>query len=217
MKKAGFDKDTGNLMFFPKDTTTYPQFEISNVLVTEQQEIDYLKNQIAGKKFKIENNVIVEIIKTQAEIDAYNLLQLQTVAKSTLKTERKKAQYENVTYKGKTYYATPTAQLNLFQAYFLAKELTETSLNWLDINNKQVSLTLIDALALIKLLRDKINGLYINEAIAQNIVTNATTTAQIQAVLSAGSYTATPPTTIEGSEGLFSGGDIAPANGTEQV
>lgn len=140
---------------------------------------------------------------SQAEIDAYNLTQAKVVTKSILETERKKAQYENITYNGKTFYATPTAQINLFQAYFLAKELSETSLNWLDINNQQVTLTLDDALALMKLLRDKINALYIAEAIVQNAVSTATTISQIEAVQLSGTYTPTTPTNTSGSGGLF--------------
>ena len=50
---------------------------------------------------------------TQAEIEAYKLSKVKKTASITLETARKKVQYENVTYKGKTYFATPTAQLNI--------------------------------------------------------------------------------------------------------
>ncbi|NBP03383.1 MAG: DUF4376 domain-containing protein [Proteobacteria bacterium] len=146
---------------------------------------------------------------TQAEIDAYKLSKVKKTASITIETARKKVQYENVTYKGKTYFATPVAQDNLFKAYFLAKEFNITSLNWLDVNNMQITLILPDALALLKLLYDKIQPLYINEAIAQNTIINATTVAQVEEVLSGGSYIVTPPT--NGNSGGL-GGDIPPSS-----
>lgn len=180
----------------------------------------FLHNKIKNQTVRFPNiNAIPEEytqingweMATQSQIDAYNLSQVKTKAESILTTKRKEKQYESVTYNGKTYLGSQMAQNNLFQAYFIAKELKETALNWLDINNQKVILTLADALVLIKLLRDKINTLYIQEAEKQNIVKDAVNVSQIEAVLPAGSYTPSMPTN-EAPDGAFNT-QLEPANG----
>ena len=183
----------------------------------------------SDSELPFENDATAYRNATQAEIDADKLVQAKTTAKSTLENARKKVQYENVTYKGKTYFATPTAQINLTTALLqlmlvILKEkniITDADLqkllkNWLDTTNEQVPLTGFDIDKLFNLIYNKVSPLYINEAIAQNAVVNATTVAQVGDVLSGGSYTVTQPTTTTGSESLFSG-DIAPSSGAESV
>jgi hypothetical protein len=159
---------------------------------------------------------------TQSEIDAYKLSKVKKTASITLETARKKVQYENVTYKGKTYFATPTAQINLTTTLLqlmliILKDkniITDADLqklpkNWLDTTNQQVSLTGVDIDKLFNLIYNNVSPLYINEAIAQNAVVNATTVAQVEEVLSGGSYTVTPPT--NGNSGGL-GGNVPPSS-----
>ncbi len=173
---------------------------------------------------KVINGILQPDTQTQAEIDADKLAEAKKTAKITIESARKKVQYENVTYKGKTYFATPTAQINLTTTLLqlmliILKEkniITDADLqklqkNWLNTTNEQVSLTGVDIDKLFNLIYNNVSPLYINEAIAQNTVVNATTVTQVEEVLSSGSYTVTQPTTTTGSESLF-GGDIAPSS-----
>ena len=231
MKKAGRDIDTGNLMFFPEDTTAYPQFEISSVLVTKQQEIDYLKKQIAGKKFKIENNAIVEIIKTQAEIDACNLAQGKQNAIATLKLNYINAQ--------KAIIQTNEGQFNID----LRGEEWKTDIHkqWTDANilGSAKMLNKITGVAT-SLTKDYWNNFYstYNEISVGNLQKLIQTTKQIENATSltalnsinlkpypavpvfdiagsvpGGSYTVTPPT--NGNSGGSLGGDSTLTNGVE--
>lgn len=229
MKKAGLDKDTGKLMFFPIDTTTYPKFEISNVLVTEQQEIDYLKQQIAGKKFKIENNAIVEIVKTQAEIDAYNLAQAKQNLSSAITQARKSKQVEPVEYNTNQFPAVDTAkthmngEINLALYAFCDQKfgaeftnfMKSRAATWTTVDGKNVNTNIDDLRTIGEKLRIKTRPLYTEEATTLNTIKNTTTQAQLNAITIPpifGTYTVTPPTTIDGSESLF-GGDSPLANG----
>lgn len=165
----------------------------------------YKENPQTGeiKEFDDINNIGMTytnwVTPTQAKIDAYNLLQVKTSAKSILETARKQKQYNSITYNGKNYYSTPNAQFNIFgaQLSLIIHILTEAGLmkpevlakfkqQWLDENDQKVILTGVDINSIFTSRFNEIGNLYIQEADKKNIVKDAVNVSQIEAVLQPG-------------------------------
>lgn len=94
-----------------------------------------------------------------------------------IEARRKELQYENITYNDMTFFGTENARDNLFKAAMILKGLGVTTLDWLDINNKPVTLSLDDANTIISMLMQRDNTLYLKES-RLKLKVNACTSAE---------------------------------------
>ena len=171
---------------------------------------------------------------TQAEMDAYNLAQNKQTLSSSVVQARKNKQAEPIQYNANQFPTSDTAKVHMngemnlalyafcnqkFGAEF-TNFMTSRAATWTTVDGKNVNTNIDDLHTIAEQIRMKTRPLYTEGATILNQIENTTTQAELDKITLPpifGAYTATPPTTIEGSEGLFSGGDIAPTNGAEKV
>jgi hypothetical protein len=112
----------------------------------------------------IEEYPFAEITEDDADYIALKIIKIKKDKINEIETTRKFLQYADIVYKDIILTASEKARDNLFKAAIISKGLNLQTLNWLDVNNKPVSLSIDDANAVIALLMQRDSLLYMKEA-----------------------------------------------------
>jgi hypothetical protein len=108
------------------------------------------------------------------------LNELRKVKYAEIEAKRKELQYANVPFNATELYATIGARSNLLNAYYLSKDTVETVVQWLDVNDNLITLTIEELLSIIQTLRSRDQTLYYTEAQMKKTLQSCTTADEIR-------------------------------------
>lgn len=173
--KVSYNKTTGEILGYYPDNITYKNIPKPHITIEEKE---YNKIVESGKNYIIKKGKIAEYKKPKKEI----LQEQKDIKIKELELKRKELQYSNIIFKGTEIKATEKARDNLFKAVSLSNEAQKESIEWLDVNNQKIEITVDEGFTILTELTGRDSKLYLAEATAEGRINKAKTEKELNKI-----------------------------------